>query len=99
MVRSRKPLCNCANVLRAGNRGVAMKIAALGILFGVLAALFCGSVKAHEDPDNWIGIERRTNAAGVLCCGKGDCTPYTVDQVKVMPDGYHFPDGEIVPFN
>lgn len=55
--------------------------------------------KAHDLPTDWIGQEKRTNAAGTLCCGKSDCTSFTVDQVKVMPDGYHFPDGEVVPFN
>ena len=56
------------------------------------------SARGHDNPVDWIGQERRTNADNVLCCGKGDCLPFTVDQVKVMPDGYHFPDGEIVPF-
>lgn len=64
----------------------------------ILALLICWPVLAHDNPDNWIGIERRTNAAGQICCGRGDCTSYTVDQIKVAPDGYHFPDGEIVPF-
>jgi hypothetical protein len=76
-----------------------MKIPALGILLGLLAALFIGNVKAHDNPTDWIGQERRTNAAGVQCCGQSDCPPFTTDQVKVMPDGYHFPDGEVVPFD
>lgn len=61
--------------------------------------LFSGSAFAHDNPDDWIGQERRTNAAGVLCCGKGDCHPFNVETVKVMPDGYHFPDGEVVRFD
>lgn len=64
----------------------------------ILVMFFCWPALAHDEADNWIGVERRTNAAGQICCGRGDCTPYTVDQVKVMPDGYHFPDGEVVPF-
>jgi hypothetical protein len=74
---------------------------AVACMLAIIIFLFLmpiGSLRAHDNPDNWIGQERRTNAAGVLCCGNNDCTAYTVDQVKVMPDGYHFPDGEIVPF-
>ena len=70
------------------------------VVMGALL-IFLYSVKitvAHDNPTDWIGQEKRTNAAGALCCGKGDCFPFTVDQVGVMPDGYHFPDGEIVPF-
>jgi hypothetical protein len=65
----------------------------------ILVCLWVSPGRAHDKPTDWIGQERRTNAAGVLCCGKGDCHPFTVDQVKVMPDGYHFPDGEVTPFN
>lgn len=75
-----------------------MKVPALGIAFGILAALLIGNVKAHDDPENWIGVERRTNAVGQICCGRGDCTSYSVDQVKIQPDGYHFPDGDVIPF-
>lgn len=75
-----------------------MKVIILGILFGLLGAMFIGNVKAHDNPTDWIGQERRTNANGTLCCGKGDCRPFAVDEVKVMPDGYHFPDGEVVAF-
>ena len=76
-----------------------MRNAILGIVAGLLAALFIGSVKAHDDPDNWIGQEQRRNVDGQLCCGRGDCFPFTTDQVTVMPDGYHFPDGHVAPFN
>lgn len=54
---------------------------------------------AHDGADNWIGRERRTNAAGALCCGEGDCHAFGADQVTVKPDGYHFPDGEVVGFS
>lgn len=60
---------------------------------------FMRSAGAHDLPTDWIGQERRTNADKQLCCGEGDCHSFTVDQVKVMPDGYHFPDGEVIPFN
>jgi hypothetical protein len=72
--------------------------AIVGIAMGAAFGAFIGSVRAHDNPDNWIGQERRKNADGILCCGAGDCHPYTVDEVKVMPDGYHFPDGEVVSF-
>lgn len=65
----------------------------------LVAIMFIVAANAHDLPTDWIGQERRTNAEKQLCCGKGDCFPFTVDQVKVMPDGYHFPDGEVVPFN
>lgn len=66
------------------------------LIFAFMA--FGGKAKAHENPTDWIGQEKRTNAAGVLCCGKGDCFPFTVDQIRVMPDGYHFPDGRVAAF-
>lgn len=72
------------------------------IFLGLGVLIFMVSIRAlgaHDLPTDWIGQERRTNAAGTLCCGKGDCASFTVDQVKVMPDGYHFPDGEVAPFN
>jgi hypothetical protein len=72
------------------------------IFFGLGLLIFLVSIRAlgaHDLPTDWIGQERRTNAEKQLCCGEGDCYPFTVDQVKVMPDGYHFPDGEVVPFN
>lgn len=71
-------------------------------VFGIGLLIFLLSIhvlSAHDLPTDWIGQERRTNAQKQLCCGEGDCHPFTVDQVKVMPDGYHFPDGEVVPFN
>jgi len=76
---------------RPGWRGVVLAGVAIAVL-GVAAA------RAHENPTDWIGQERRKNAAGVLCCGKGDCFPFTVDQIKVTPDGYHFPDGRVASF-
>lgn len=65
----------------------------------LVAIMFIVAANAHDLPTDWIGQERRMNAEKQLCCGEGDCHPFTVDQVKVMPDGYHFPDGEVVPFN
>jgi hypothetical protein len=69
------------------------------ILALLAVSLFLGIAKAHDSPTDWIGQERRTNAAGIVCCGKGDCKSFTVDQAKVMADGYHFADGEVVTFN
>src|SRR5258707_301747 len=88
-----------AGVHSAGDtRGEAMPQIILAALIFWLG-LNCGAVFAHDLPTDWIGQERRMNADKQLCCGEGDCFSFTVDQVKVMPDGYHFPDGEIVPFN
>jgi hypothetical protein len=78
--------------------GAAVKIPTLGIILGLLAAMFIGGVRAHDAPTDWIGQERRTNAAGISCCGKGDCFPFTAAQIKVRPDGYHFPDGHVASF-
>lgn len=64
----------------------------------LIMALSIHHARAHDAPTDWIGQEKRTNAAGVLCCGKGDCFPFTADQIKVKPDGYHFPDGHIAAF-
>lgn len=57
------------------------------------------SAVAHDNPENWIGKEHRQNEAGQYCCGQNDCHAFTADQVKVMPDGYHFPDGEVIAFD
>jgi hypothetical protein len=70
----------------------------------VLILIVAGSIwmvaraLAHENPTDWIGQEKRKNAAGILCCGKGDCFPFRVDQIKVRSDGYHFPDGRVAAF-
>lgn len=64
----------------------------------LILLLLCAPAFAHDKPEDWIGAERRKNAVGQLCCGRGDCRPYVVDDVKMFPDGYHFPDGEIVPY-
>jgi hypothetical protein len=65
----------------------------------VIATLIATSAVAHDNPENWIGQEYRQNALGQICCGKNDCRAFTVDEVTVMPDGYHFPDGEIIAFD
>ncbi len=64
----------------------------------VILLLLCWPALGHDNPTDWIGQEKRTNAKGVSCCGRGDCHSFTVDQVKVTPKGYHFIDGEVVPF-
>ena len=68
------------------------------MLIGLILMLVSGAL-AHDNPENWIGQEKRQNAIGQYCCGNNDCQAYTVDQIKVRPDGYHFPDGEVVKFN
>jgi hypothetical protein len=68
-------------------------------IWAVALILIGSQARAHDTPSDWIGQERRTNAAGIQCCGESDCHPFTTDQVKVKPDGYHFPDGEVVPFD
>jgi hypothetical protein len=65
----------------------------------VIATLITTPAVAHDNPENWIGQEHRLNALGQLCCGKNDCHAFTVDEVTVMPDRYHFPDGEIIRFD
>lgn len=32
------------------------------------------------------------------CCDLTDCAPLAPDQVRVRPDGYHLPNGQVVPF-
>jgi hypothetical protein len=69
------------------------------IVFGLM--LLASPVWAHDNPTDWIGQERRTNAAGQLCCGKGDCFPFDPKQMKVTPQGMAFPDepDNIIPFS
>ncbi len=68
----------------------------------VIATLIATSAVAHDNPENWIGQEYRQNAlsrTNLAFCGKNDCQAFTVDEVTVMPDGYHFLDGEIIAFD
>jgi hypothetical protein len=75
----------------------------------VLGAAFCliivlllvVSAGAHDNPEDWIGQERRTNAAGQLCCGRGDCFPFEAKQMITTPAGVAFPDEpeNIIPFD
>jgi hypothetical protein len=64
-----------------------------------LACLSFGNAGAHDFPADWIGQERRTNAANMLCCGAGDCKPYRMSEIKVTPEGYVLPNGDLIPFN
>ncbi len=65
----------------------------------ILFACYIGNAYPHDNPDNWIGQEKRKNEVGQLCCGKGDCTSYPASNVTVAPNGIRFPDGDLVPFN
>lgn len=65
----------------------------------VIACVLTTGTVAHENPADWIGQERRINGKGELCCGQGDCFPFTAQQMKITPEGYIFPDGHFVPFN
>lgn len=67
------------------------------LMLGLLLML-TGGAFAHDNPENWIGQEKRQNAIGQYCCGNNDCQSFTVDQVKTFPDGYHFPDGDVIAF-
>ena len=56
---------------------------------------------AHENPTDWIGQERRTNAKNELCCGAGvDCFPVDARKMIHTPLGFAFPDEptNIIPF-
>ena len=67
----------------------------------ILALLLLMAIPAgaHENPTDWIGQGRLKNAAGHLCCGAGDCFPFDAAKIKTTPQGYVFPDGQIVPFD
>ena len=82
--------------MKVENRFLALAIVCMLVVAYLIFSI--RFVRAHDDPTDWIGVERRTNAIGQACCGRGDCFPFRVDQIQVKPDGYHFPDGEIVPF-
>ena len=67
----------------------------------VAVACVIGSAAiAHDNPEDWIGQERRTNAKNELCCGRGDCFPFEAKQMKITPQGFAFPDepDNIIPF-
>jgi hypothetical protein len=66
----------------------------------VFACVIGSTAIAHENPTDWIGQERRTNGKNELCCGKGDCFPFTSQQMKMTSEGIAFPDepDNIIPF-
>lgn len=74
-------------------------IAALALACSLLIACGLRGGLAHDNPDNWIGQERVKNGKGELCCGEGDCFHFEASQIKTTPQGYVFPDGQVVPFN
>lgn len=73
-----------------------------GIIVLIAAALAFVAVrasKAHDNPTDWIGQEQRRNALGVLCCGKGDCHPIPMREIRMTPGGYQLPNGDVIPFS
>jgi hypothetical protein len=54
--------------------------------FAVLLIYASSTARAHS----WYEPE---------CCDLRDCEPIPPDQVKVTPDGYITPDGELIKFN
>lgn len=73
------------------------------MLRGLAVAFACvigSSAIAHDNPQDWIGQERRTNAKNELCCGAGDCFPFTSNQMITTPTGFAFPDepDKVYPF-
>ena len=68
-----------------------MKIATVGILFGLLAALLIGSVRAHDvshpELDDWYHGLMRPDAPSSSCCGLADA--YWADEIHVR-DGKTF---------
>jgi hypothetical protein len=54
--------------------------------FAVLLIFAAGTARAHS----WYEPE---------CCDTRDCEPIPPDQVKVTPEGYITPDGELIKFN
>lgn len=74
-------------------------IAGIGIALAMLLYIGMNGALGHENPTDWIGQERRTNDKNEQCCGKGDCFPFTAQQMKITPEGYTFPDGHFVPFS
>jgi hypothetical protein len=53
-----------------------MKVTSLGFMFGLLAALFCGIVKAHDhehpELDEWYASLMQPDVPTASCCGRAD---------------------------
>jgi len=66
-----------------------------------IAALVCTvrASKAHDNPTDWIGKERRQNAKNEYCCGEGDCHPIPMREIIMTPGGYRLPSGDVIPFD
>ena len=74
-------------------------------MFGCLARLlfvFAALVIVVPDlqaHDSWISRGGHRNAAGVWCCGEGDCFLVPAEQVKMGGDGYLIFGAEKIPFS
>jgi hypothetical protein len=63
----------------------------------VVGLLFSTQAAGH---DHWINRGRYTNPkTGELCCGEQDCEMVPVEHVKITPQGYRLPSGEVVPYS
>lgn len=61
-----------------------MKVATLGIVLGILAALFIGNVKAHDrdrEHDGWYASLKQPDFPNSSCCGVADA--YWCDDISV----------------
>jgi hypothetical protein len=79
-------------------------IAAIAIT-AVVSLTHCTSAKAH-DPEHkvtaeefWINKGGYKNSKGIGCCGKDDCFPVPVTQVRVTTRGYALWTGEVIPYD
>ena len=78
-----------------------MKVTTLGIIVGILAAMFIGNVRAHDamhpDQDEWYRTLMMPDAPYAPCCGKADA--YWCDGLNVIEGKTYctITDDRIVP--
>lgn len=77
-------------------------IAAFALACSLLIACGLRGGLAHDNPEDWdwIGKGRVKNEKGELCCGRGvDCKEWPASAIKITPQGYLFPNGQLIPTN
>jgi|SRR5215471_2416006 len=70
-------------------------------LVSLVASLLLASVTVPPawGHDSWISRGGHRNAAGEWCCGEGDCSIISGENVSITADGYRLFGVETVPFS
>lgn len=73
-------------------------ISALALFYVVIFIVWLAMIAFANAHGEYAWIMQRFNSNGEPCCGPTDCTWIPETDVRLVPDGYLLPSGEIVPF-